>query len=628
MDTNTPSPLRLRLALPHFIAVGLNVAAVSALLTATARSLLGSFGDWSTSAVAASLLLFALPVILVAPLMALLTRGASARWTRLLSTLVLLSVLGWSMGEVSPVWLSVAGIGVFVLAVYLMTAMAVLYSTARATSFPSVRLTALFAFMVGIGVLDGWKLAMEAASEKSFLVKAFACVCVAFVCEFFARTASVPMGEGSLWRRILSGLKDSVRHRNARNCLIGLWVWFFVAATVLVALVRLQRDGDGQPIWLVEAGTASPLDVLATESTWTWLIALLSGIVVSAIGKNSFRSAFVLPYAAGGSFVCVLWWLSGNAWLAPLVGVGFCLGVSFTPLLHYFLVWTTPRHHGIGAGVVVASGCIAVILLALCVNSTASPVELHNRLLDLLLAVTLFVAIGSWIVFLRPAIEGTLEVLLWPVYRIKGYGMGIPELPDRGPCLVIANHSAWWDPLWLAKILPPPTTPMMTSKFYDLPVVSWLMRRVMMTIRVPDKPYRHEAPELNEAVAALNRGDCIVLFPEGYLRRKEEVPLRRFGRGVWHILAQRPSTPVYACWIEGNWGSYFSFKNGPPTKNKRIDFWYPIKVSVVGPIVVPTATLADHMATRLFLMQQVSLAREQLGLLPVEIGQVTEGDAE
>jgi 1-acyl-sn-glycerol-3-phosphate acyltransferase len=214
------------------------------------------------------------------------------------------------------------------------------------------------------------------------------------------------------------------------------------------------------------------------------------------------------------------------------------------------------------------------------------------------------------------------------LYKVRTFGPGVEHLPTRGPCLVIANHAAWFDPLFVAKDLPLPITPMMTSKFYDLPVLSWIMRNIIGTIRVPEAPIRHEAPELLEAVAALDRGACIVLFPEGYLRRKEEQPLRRFGRGVWKILADRPDTPVFACWIDGNWGSYFSFKDGPPTKNKRFDVRRRLRIGVIGPIKVDPAILADHMATRTFLMNQVAAAREPLGLEPLDLATVSEGDKE
>ena len=53
----------------------------------------------------------------------------------------------------------------------------------------------------------------------------------------------------------------------------------------------------------------------------------------------------------------------------------------------------------------------------------------------------------------------------------------------------------------------------------------------------------------------------------------DTLPLSQFGQGVWHILHERPDTPVVVCWIEGGWGCYFSYYNGPPTVNKRFDWW-------------------------------------------------------
>ena len=164
--------------------------------------------------------------------------------------------------------------------------------------------------------------------------------------------------------------------------------------------------------------------------------------------------------------------------------------------------------------------------------------------------------------------------------------------------LVIANHASYLDPLWLAKILPRRVTPMMTSAFYDLPVLHWLMTAIVKAIRVEVSTFRREAPELKEGIAALDRGECLVLFPEGMLRRRDDRPVRTFGQGVWHILKERPTTPVVACWIEGGWRSYFSYYNGPPMTNKKLDWWRRIDIAFLDPQVVDPCILADQRRTR------------------------------
>lgn len=234
----------------------------------------------------------------------------------------------------------------------------------------------------------------------------------------------------------------------------------------------------------------------------------------------------------------------------------------------------------------------------------------------LVLAAAVALAGWSWVKLFRPLFEVTLEPVLWLMYRVRRAGPGFENFPPTGPCLVIANHACWFDPLFLAKVLPRPITPMMTAKFYDLPVV----RRVMVlfgVVRVPEQALKKDAPEIQEAVASLDRGECVVIFPEGYLRRTDDRPLRRFGRGVWQILQARPDTPVFAAWIEGGWGSYTSHAGGPPTKNKKKDFRRPVGVGMSAAITVPPELLADHLATRTYLMNAVGQARAHLGLEPL-----------
>jgi 1-acyl-sn-glycerol-3-phosphate acyltransferase len=230
-----------------------------------------------------------------------------------------------------------------------------------------------------------------------------------------------------------------------------------------------------------------------------------------------------------------------------------------------------------------------------------------------LIAVALALVVWTATRLFRPWFELSLEPLVWLAYAIRGRGPGLADFPRTGPCLVIANHACWMDPGFLGKVIPRPITPMMTAAFYDLPV----LRRIMVAfgvIRVPEKAIKRDATELQDAIAALDRGECVVIFPEGYLRRTEEQPLRRYGQGVWQILKARPHTPVFACWIEGAWGSYMSYFNGKPTKNKPRDVRRPILVAVAEGETVPQDVLNEHLKTRIYLMNRTIAARAYLGL--------------
>ncbi len=63
-----------------------------------------------------------------------------------------------------------------------------------------------------------------------------------------------------------------------------------------------------------------------------------------------------------------------------------------------------------------------------------------------------------------------------------------------------------------------------------------------------------------------------MIFPEGFLRRKEEQPLRRFGQGAWAILQARPDTPVFATWIEGGVGELHVVPQRPADEEQEERF--------------------------------------------------------
>src|SRR5262249_36766554 len=125
----------------------------------------------------------------------------------------------------------------------------------------------------------------------------------------------------------------------------------------------------------------------------------------------------------------------------------------------------------------------------------------------------------AWWALLTPTLELFTQWLLTPMYHVRAAGPGADKLPRRGPLLFVANHAAWGDPFFVAWVTPRHVRPMMTSRFYDLPFIRWLMVHIVRAIRVQHGGFRREPPELNEAAAALGRGECVAIFPEGGMRR-------------------------------------------------------------------------------------------------------------
>jgi 1-acyl-sn-glycerol-3-phosphate acyltransferase len=436
-------------------------------------------------------------------------------------------------------------------------------------------------------------------------------------CYALAALAALPAAFPSDVRRPMSGLPpvsgffpaERILQTRETRKLLRAAAWFWAVAGGLAAVLV-------PPVfaWQTVEAAGGPLVLFAAG--------LAAGAVVTAFTPHPHRVLGWVPIAFLIGLGAVVWLALAEAPRTPYFVLGLAAALAAVPLETRYQITLWPAVRGYGAALLhgvraLMVGVLGGAFVLLRSEGLLSAEGQRWGLAGLVLGGVVLVCRS----FLREVLELIGATVEYPFWRLRVVGPGVERVPLRGPLLVIANHAAWFDPLWLGKVFPRQVTPLMTARFYDLPVISWLMRKVVRAIRVPEQKFRHDAPELAEAVARLDEGECVLIFPEGYLRRSEDQLLRRFGQGVWRILHQRPQTPVIPCWIEGGWGSYFSYYNGPPTKNKPFDWKRTITFAFGEPEVVPPDILADHRKTREYLRNAVLALRQLVpGIAPAPAG--------
>ncbi len=497
-------------------------------------------------------------------------------------------------------------------AVWSPTRYALLPAAAEDAAVSLTRVNALIETGAVIAVLAGWALGEHLRHFLWWDLNA--AVALAAGLNFFAALTALPVRFPSDVRRperaaeaVAGFFRDARRvlaDPSARSTLAALAGLRGIAVATMGALIAATLNGGGQTF-----------EQLQEVGAWT-IAGVAAGSLLAGVQRHPRRALGLVPVGATGLLVGLVIAATGSVPSPLLCAVlGAMGGLVNVPLATAYQASLPADARGNGMAVRNLADYVAMAATSLLMFSLA-----YHKVLDpwgqlwLLAGMAAVATVVSWRALFRHFMEQVLELLLSPLYRVRARGPGLEHFPTRGPLLVVANHSAWFDPLWLGKVLPRRIVPMMTSVFYDMPGLRWLMRYVIEAIRVQASRYRREAPELKEAIAALDRGDCVVLFPEGFMRRYAEKPLRQFGQGIWHILKERPQTPVIVCWIEGGWGSYCSYYNGPPTKNKRLDFWRRIEIAVGPPRLIDPALLEDQRATRAHLMALCIDARRYLGL--------------
>ena len=503
-------------------------------------------------------------------------------------------------------------------AVYGPVRYALLPAASEDTQLPLTRINGWVELGIAAAIVAGLVLGVELAGIT--VLGTEAAVVAAGVLNLLALLAALPVRFPSDIRRPETpGLAVAGFFRDARRILAEAEL-----RGTLLGLAGLRGLLTGLTCALVASALAPEgFAIHELVKVGIWVAAGVgAGSFLAGLQRHPRRVLGLVPLGAAAMFIGLLLPAFGvlpSPWLCLVLGVAG--GLVNVPLAATYQASLPADARGNGMAVRGFADylCITITSLAIFVLTYYGLLTVPGQFWLVVVMAGIGAAL-SWRLLFRELMEQTLEILLFPFYRIRAHGPGLEQFPPRGPVLVVANHSAWFDPMWLAKVLPRRLIPMMTSVFYDLPVMRWLMVHVAHAIRVQASTYRREAPEIAVAVAALDHGECVVIFPEGMMRRRDAPPLRQFGQGVWHILSERPDTPVVVCWIEGGWGSYFSYFNGKPTTNKRMDFWRPIDVALGPCRKLSPELLKDLRATRSFLMQECLQTRSYLGLpaLPLD----------
>lgn len=127
------------------------------------------------------------------------------------------------------------------------------------------------------------------------------------------------------------------------------------------------------------------------------------------------------------------------------------------------------------------------------------------------------------------------------------------RVPAHGPAILVANHVSYADPFVMARFVwDAGRVPRFLGKstLFTVPVIGRLLKAAgQIPVR---RGTRDAAQSLDEAVAALERGEVIVIYPEGTVTRDEQFWPAAGKTGAARLARLVPRAPVIPV---GQWGS-------------------------------------------------------------------------
>lgn len=260
------------------------------------------------------------------------------------------------------------------------------------------------------------------------------------------------------------------------------------------------------------------------------------------------------------------------------------------------------------AGIIVVIAIELMILLAKLLGMS----ELAGFRMQLIV-VGLSCGIMSWFIlrilpadFIRLIAIATVK----SIYRIKLTGS--ERIPKTGGVLFLPNHVTYADAFFISAACPRPVRFVMDETFMKSPAIR-LSAKLFGTVTIRrDQPLE----AIRATVSALEEGHVVALFPEGQLTRTGS--LCEIERG-FELIARKAKAPIFPLWVDGSWGSVFSFERGRFFRKIPRKISYPLAIAIGEEITSPKPTCAEVQAALMKASSQAVARRFEKNNNPAQI---------
>lgn len=345
-------------------------------------------------------------------------------------------------------------------------------------------------------------------------------------------------------------LKIVFRRRSVRLAALGVTYFWFISNALSFILVTLTKE-----LHPTTGGGDGPMELAKVAGILG--IGVISGsFIASHVSKNRIELGMI-PVGGFGLVVGLLWsGLAplGSAWMyAGIIFTGAAGGCFMVPLYAFAQDKADKQEKArVHAGMNLMD-CLGT-LVAVAVVALMKSLHLSASTQFLLLAIpTLGAAVYTMRLLPQDLVRFLALTLVRMIYKVRPFHAD--RVPAEGGVLLLCNHVSYVDALIVAAACRRPVRFVMWDALYK---IWWMNGFLRLVGTVPISPTR--AKDAIRAVAgALHEGEIVCLFPEGQITRHGMLNDLRKG---FEIMARQANAQVVPAYLDGLYGSIFSFQGG------------------------------------------------------------------
>lgn len=360
-------------------------------------------------------------------------------------------------------------------------------------------------------------------------------------------------------------------NKNVRATIIGLSMFWAMAQV----FVLVFQDSSG-----VES-----LSVLKNSLVHTFIGLTIGSFIAAKVSENFIETGLIPLGVLGASFSILLIPFTVNPIvLAILFGlVGLFGGLLLVPLNALLQFNTRPNTSGriIAVSNMVQTIVLAVFLIVHALLLYYTEMTPHQLFMGLGL---IFLVGFTWSIYNMP--QALLRSLLKLVFsRYKMHVLGVENIPNDGPVLLVGNHHSFIDWAILQMASPRPLRIASNKDHFE----KWYLRAILKRLGMIRISSRDPLPALKQINEALLNGEAVVIFPTGEVSKAPHiVPFTLdFSDAV-----KNTNAIIVPFYIQGMWGSRYSYSG-----SDMYDVTTPRAVTMAFGKPIPADTPANEIRT-------------------------------